>query len=196
MRWGWERFPWFKQPDGHTSYIITVITACNSSCGKVMFSQARVIPSVDMGEGSAWGVCIWGVCIGGSGRPPQSDNMGYGQRAGGTHPTGNPFLFGHMISSCSWLIMVTVVLSLPCSSVLPKILLFMNNDYHFVTLAISYWYPYHEHFTACLHIWRKTILLSISDCWCKTNLVNKNVFQSNANHLFAESMGYIKFEGI
>ena len=52
-----------------------------------MFSQACVIPSVQGREGvclgdlhpggSAWG----GVCI-------QGDTTGYGQRAGGTHPTG------------------------------------------------------------------------------------------------------------
>ena len=29
------------------------------------------------------GGCAWGL-----GRPPQSDTTGYGQRAGGTHPTG------------------------------------------------------------------------------------------------------------
>ena len=56
-------------------------------------------------EGSALGglhlgICIWGVCIqaglhpGGSASggweylPPSSDTMGYGQRAGGKHPTG------------------------------------------------------------------------------------------------------------
>ena len=34
------------------------------------------------------GVCIWGVCIQGVGQTPPSHTMGYGQRAGGTHPTG------------------------------------------------------------------------------------------------------------
>ena len=33
-----------------------LITAPNSSCGKVMFSQACVIPSVQWGRG---GVCLW-----------------------------------------------------------------------------------------------------------------------------------------
>ena len=50
------------------------ITARNSSCGKVMFSQVCVIPSVHGG----WGVCLGGilprrsgVCIRGIGQTPQ-----------------------------------------------------------------------------------------------------------------------------
>ena len=61
---------------------------------KVMFIHPSVSHSVHRG------VCIQGVCIlggwicgvsasrGGLGRPPPSDTTGYGQRAGGTHPTG------------------------------------------------------------------------------------------------------------
>ena len=52
--------------------ITPFVTARNSSCGKVMFSQVCVIPSVHMGGlhpgGSAWGFAsrasAWGgVCI-------------------------------------------------------------------------------------------------------------------------------------
>ena len=60
---------------------------------KVIFSQACDIPSVNGGGG-----CLHPgeVCIekgglhrgGGMGRPPTLHTMGYGQRAGGTHPTG------------------------------------------------------------------------------------------------------------
>ena len=39
-----------------------LVTTCNSSCGKVMFSQACVIPSVHRGAGLG-GVCIQGVCL-------------------------------------------------------------------------------------------------------------------------------------
>ena len=70
-----------------------------------MFSQTCVIPSVHRGvcpgdlhlRGSAFrrglhpgGMHPGGVCMGGGlGRPStQSDTMGYGQRAGGMHPTG------------------------------------------------------------------------------------------------------------
>ena len=45
-----------------------VITARNSSCGKVMFSQACIIPSVHMGGG-----CVAGETA---------------TAADGTHPTG------------------------------------------------------------------------------------------------------------
>ena len=51
-----------------------------------MFSQACVVPSGQGGgEGSARG---GGMHPDGLGRSPQSDTMGYGQRAGGTNPTG------------------------------------------------------------------------------------------------------------
>ena len=86
------------------------VTARNSSCGKVMFSQACVKNSVHRGcllrEGgiSIWGclprgVSAWGVCRGCLSRggclpkgmlgytPPHS-TMGYGQQADSTHPTG------------------------------------------------------------------------------------------------------------
>ena len=77
--------------------------------GKIIFSQVCVIPSVHGGRGSAssgvgglhpvgLGVCIRGsphpgeVCIeGGGGLHPGVVGQtppGYGQRAGGTHPTG------------------------------------------------------------------------------------------------------------
>ena len=78
----------------------------NEVWGKVIFSQASV--GLYLGGGvhpyrGIQGVCIqWGGGGGGSasrwkrdlhpgglGRPPPpSDTMGYGQQAGGTHPTG------------------------------------------------------------------------------------------------------------
>ena len=78
-----------------------IFTARNSKCGKVMFSQAYVIPSahrgggvLPRGEGLPRGVRIQGGSASGGlhrggGSPlPQSETMGYGQRVGGTHPTG------------------------------------------------------------------------------------------------------------
>ena len=68
---------------------------------KVMFLHLYVSHSVHGGasRGSAFkgglhrgGVCIQGgLHLWGVGRPPQSDTTGYGQRAGGTHPTGMHF---------------------------------------------------------------------------------------------------------
>ena len=95
-----------------------IITARNSSCGKVMFSQVCIIPSVHGGRGSASGGglprgIVWGGLPGGGlpggnlhprrglhrggsasregwADPPYT--TGYGQRAGGTH-YWNAFLF-------------------------------------------------------------------------------------------------------
>ena len=100
---------------GTEIYILYVVfTARKRSCGNVMFLHLSVSHSVQGGglciggclhpggSASRGGVCIqrgglhpWGVCIqrglhpGGFGLtpPPQSDTTGYGQRAGGTHPT-------------------------------------------------------------------------------------------------------------
>ena len=66
---------------------------------KVMFLHLYVSHSVHGGVHPG-GLHSRGVCIGGGlhpggspsvGRPPQSDTTGYGQRAGGTHPTGMHF---------------------------------------------------------------------------------------------------------
>ena len=74
----------------------------------ILVSQAYVIPFAHgggvciQGEGlprggglvgggsTSRGALHQGVCMGGAGQPPllQSDTMGYGQRAGSTHPTG------------------------------------------------------------------------------------------------------------
>ena len=77
-----------------------LITAGNSCCGKVMFSQACVIPSVQWGRGClplglGMGVClwVWGVYAPGHilwkhntpGHPPHRHND---QQADGPHPTG------------------------------------------------------------------------------------------------------------
>ena len=45
---------------------------------------------VRLGGSACSGVYIWGgsASTGGWADRPQSDTMGYGQRAGGTHPTG------------------------------------------------------------------------------------------------------------
>ena len=94
----------------------------NSGEGNVF---TPVCHSVHRGELHPGGVCIWGggsasrgvgvciqgegVCIqeggdlhpGGLGRPP-SDTTGYGQRAGGTHPTGMHFcLLAIVIFNCN-----------------------------------------------------------------------------------------------
>ena len=82
------------------------VPPANEVWGKVIFSQACVIPSIHKGGGVGWlssmhhrshdwGVCIQdGVCIQGRfGRTslhpqPPLDTIRYGQQAGGTHPTG------------------------------------------------------------------------------------------------------------
>ena len=48
--------PWTHNTTKHRNHLFYIfITTCNSSCGKVMFSQACVIPSVHRGRGSAKG---------------------------------------------------------------------------------------------------------------------------------------------
>ena len=70
----------------------SVITVC--SCGKVMFSQASVILSTGWGHVWQGGVCVAGghawqeACVAGGGLRATADTTGYGQWAGGTHPTG------------------------------------------------------------------------------------------------------------
>ena len=90
----------------------TIFTVCNSSCGKVMFSQTSVILSTGGGacvtgnvcgtracvqwgmsgggvndRGHAWqGVCMAGVCLVGEGGSCVAGEMA--TAADGTHPTG------------------------------------------------------------------------------------------------------------
>ena len=94
-----------KQPN----FLFRFVTARNSSCGKVMFSQACVIPSVHrVGVGGypsmQWdgGVCPGGVCPGGVSVQGVFLPGGGGRclpypsktatEASGTHPTGKAFL--------------------------------------------------------------------------------------------------------
>ena len=68
--------------------VLTFLPPANEVWGKVMFLHLCVTTGICLQGGPASG---WGVsCMGGLGRPPQNtwDTTGYGQQAGGTHPTG------------------------------------------------------------------------------------------------------------
>ena len=84
--------------------MILLLPPANEVWGKVIFSQACVIlftrggvgfPACITGhnweglhpgrESASRGVCLKGV---GQNPPPQLNTVGYGQQAGGTHPTG------------------------------------------------------------------------------------------------------------
>ena len=86
----------------HTSFEKIIITARNSSCGKVMFLQVSVCPGGGMhgrggmcGRGCAWwlghvgacmgeGACmVGGACVAGGVHAGETATD-----AGGTHPTG------------------------------------------------------------------------------------------------------------
>ena len=64
-------------------------------------------------------VCIHGegVCIGGVGRHPLSDTTGYGQRAGGTYPTGMDYCFVFVFNVFDFLVSIYVQTSYRLQSV-------------------------------------------------------------------------------
>ena len=75
------------------------LPSANEVGGKVIFSQAYVIPSVRGRGGVGFRTCITGHMTGESASKgesaammawavPPSDTMGYGQQSGGTHSTG------------------------------------------------------------------------------------------------------------
>ena len=90
-----------------------MFTARNSSCGKVMFSEAYVKNSfhgkgeevsaqegfLPGGSASRREVCLRGGLLWGGQTPPTT--TGYGQQASGTHPTGMHSCYIMISGKCS-----------------------------------------------------------------------------------------------